>query len=135
MWGESQFNYIAAHSVVTVQLMKIVGIILAGGLLLLWVAWKLWREIEEQRKARVAGKAVLETATGEAVDADPELPGEPASAASPRKKFRQAIGDGQGCGHHADDDRIVSGEDQIDENDLEQRTEFGGGNVASSRTS
>ncbi|GMQ74769.1 MAG: TerC family protein [Gammaproteobacteria bacterium] len=79
-------------AVVTVQLMKIVGIILAGGLLLLWVSWKLWREIEEQRKARVAAEAVLEATTDEAVDADPGPPGESASAASPRKKYRQAIG-------------------------------------------
>jgi YjbE family integral membrane protein len=27
------------------QLLQIVGLILAGGLLLLWVAWKMWREI------------------------------------------------------------------------------------------
>ncbi len=35
---------------VTVQLLQIVGLVLAGGLLLLWVCWKLWREIQEQRK-------------------------------------------------------------------------------------
>src|SRR5512134_1384667 len=29
----------------TVQLLQIIGLLLAGGLLLLWVAWKLWREI------------------------------------------------------------------------------------------
>ncbi|MDX1432063.1 MAG: YjbE family putative metal transport protein [Gammaproteobacteria bacterium] len=38
---------------VTVQLLKIVGLVLAGGLLLLWVCWKLWRELEEQRKRGV----------------------------------------------------------------------------------
>ena len=31
---------------VTVQLLQIVGLLLAGGLVLLWVAWKLWREIQ-----------------------------------------------------------------------------------------
>ncbi len=30
-------------AVVTVQLLQIVGLVLAGGLLLLWVSWKLWR--------------------------------------------------------------------------------------------
>ena len=30
---------------VTVQLLAIVGLLFAGGLLLLWVAWKLWREV------------------------------------------------------------------------------------------
>jgi len=29
----------------TVQLLQVIGLTLAGGLLLLWVSWKLWREI------------------------------------------------------------------------------------------
>jgi YjbE family integral membrane protein len=29
----------------TVQLLQIIGLMFAGGLLLLWVAWKLWREL------------------------------------------------------------------------------------------
>lgn len=37
-------------ALVAVQLLSITGLTLAGGLLLLWVAWKLWREIEEARK-------------------------------------------------------------------------------------
>ena len=78
-------------AVVTVQLMKIVGIVLAGGLLLLWVCWKLWREIEQRRKQRVATKAILEATADEGVDADPGLLTESASAAPPRKRFRQAI--------------------------------------------
>ncbi len=36
-------------AVATVHLMQIVGLMLAGGLLLLWVCWKLWREIEAVR--------------------------------------------------------------------------------------
>jgi YjbE family integral membrane protein len=32
-------------ALVVTQLMQIVGLILAGGLLLLWVAWKMWREL------------------------------------------------------------------------------------------
>jgi YjbE family integral membrane protein len=32
-------------ALVVTQLLQIVGLILAGGLLLLWVAWKMWREI------------------------------------------------------------------------------------------
>src|SRR3546814_6011521 len=35
----------------TTQLLEIVGLLLAGGLLLLWVSWKLWREIREQRRS------------------------------------------------------------------------------------
>jgi YjbE family integral membrane protein len=30
---------------ITVQLLQIVGLLLAGGLLLLWVCWKMWREL------------------------------------------------------------------------------------------
>jgi YjbE family integral membrane protein len=30
----------------TTQLLAIIGLVLAGGLLLLWVAWKLWREMQ-----------------------------------------------------------------------------------------
>lgn len=35
-------------ALVTVQLLAIVGLLLAGGVLLLWVCWKMWREIREQ---------------------------------------------------------------------------------------
>src|ERR1700687_3712708 len=37
-----------AFAVVTTQLLQIIGLTLAGGLLLLWVSWKLWREIRSQ---------------------------------------------------------------------------------------
>ena len=40
-----------AFATVTVQLLQIVGLLLAGGLVLLWVAWKLWREIGAARDA------------------------------------------------------------------------------------
>ena len=33
------------------RLLQIVGLLFAGGLLLLWVAWKLWRELREHRPA------------------------------------------------------------------------------------
>ena len=35
-------------ALITVQLLAIVGLLLAGGFLLLWVCWKLWRELREQ---------------------------------------------------------------------------------------
>src|SRR5690349_13363873 len=34
-----------AFALVVTQLLQIVGLILVGGLLLLWVAWKMWREL------------------------------------------------------------------------------------------
>ena len=47
-------------AIVTTQLLQIIGLTLAGGLLLLWVCWKLWRELRTQRAAHcgVADKAV-----------------------------------------------------------------------------
>ena len=36
-------------ALITVQLLAIVGLLLAGGLLLLWVCWKMWRELQEQK--------------------------------------------------------------------------------------
>lgn len=40
-----------AFSLVALQLLAIVGLLLAGGLLLLWVAWKMWRELRSTRVA------------------------------------------------------------------------------------
>jgi YjbE family integral membrane protein len=34
-------------ALVTVQLLAIIGLLLAGGILLLWVSWKMWRELRE----------------------------------------------------------------------------------------
>lgn len=36
-------------SFVALQLLEVTGLILAGGLLLMWVGWKLWREIRQAR--------------------------------------------------------------------------------------
>jgi YjbE family integral membrane protein len=40
-----------AFALVAVQLLAIVGLLLAGGLLLLWVAWKMWRELRSSEYA------------------------------------------------------------------------------------
>ncbi len=44
---------------VTVQLLAIIGLTLAGGLLLLWVCWKFYRELAERRQEDI-GAAMLE---------------------------------------------------------------------------
>ena len=48
-----------AFALVVSQLLQVVGLVLAGGLLLLWVAWKMWRELhhsgESRGSAEVAG--------------------------------------------------------------------------------
>jgi YjbE family integral membrane protein len=78
-------------AVVTVQLLQIVGLVLAGGLLLLWVCWKMWREIEHQQKEKAAARAVVEATIDGKVNAELEaLSGSPTEVL-PRKKFRQAI--------------------------------------------
>lgn len=48
-------------AVATVHLMQIVGLMLAGGLLLLWVCWKLWREIEAVRSMQLSPAGIYGT--------------------------------------------------------------------------
>jgi YjbE family integral membrane protein len=62
---------------VTTQLLQIVGLLLAGGILLLWVCWKMWRELR-------AGHGEHEEAHLDAL-ADGSVP-----AGAPRKTFAQA---------------------------------------------
>jgi YjbE family integral membrane protein len=65
---------------VTVQLLQIIGLLLAGGLLLLWVCWKLWRELRTGRLVDTGGSA--REVTGDIA---------PGSAAAPAKTMRQAV--------------------------------------------
>jgi len=44
-------------AVFTIELLEIVGLLLAGGLLLLWVCWKMWRELRRSRHAASADSA------------------------------------------------------------------------------
>ncbi len=72
---------------VTAELLQIIGLLFAGGILLLWVAWKMWREL---RAAREEEQAAAEVA--EATDLlDSGAPPEAAPAQPPRKTFRQAV--------------------------------------------
>ncbi len=75
----------------TVQLMQVVGLVIAGGLLLLWVSWKLWREIEERRKEAAAAKAVAEATLMATPDEGSEASTESATEAPPRTSLRQAV--------------------------------------------
>lgn len=69
-------------SLFTVQLLQVIGLLLAGGLLLLWVAWKLWREL---RAGTLAAPELSEEDEAEAAleDRVPALP--------PEKSFRNAV--------------------------------------------
>lgn len=48
-------------ALIATQLLKVVGLSLAGGFILLWVCWKMWRELREQGQRHIAqGEAALE---------------------------------------------------------------------------
>ncbi len=66
---------------VTTQLLQIVGLLLAGGILLLWVCWKMWREL------RSSGEHQAEEALA---DQDLDQDGKVAGGTQPRKTFAQA---------------------------------------------
>jgi YjbE family integral membrane protein len=67
----------------TVQLLQIIGLLLAGGILLLWVCWKLWRELRSGRLVHGADIQPREVAADESVGAAP-------GPAVPHKTMRQA---------------------------------------------
>ena len=51
-----------AFALIVTQLMQIVGLVLAGGFLLLWVAWKMWRDLRTDAPAQVHEHGGLEPA-------------------------------------------------------------------------
>src|SRR5215469_3877323 len=61
---------------IATQLLQIVGLLFAGGVLLLWVCWKMWRELRSSAKEP---HDATETPTGGDINAD-----------APRKTLRQA---------------------------------------------
>lgn len=71
-----------AFASVAVQLLMIVGLLLAGGLLLLWVCWKMWREL---RHAYVEHAQTRGENAGADVAADGAVAG-----SAPQKTLRQA---------------------------------------------
>jgi YjbE family integral membrane protein len=62
-------------ALIVTQLLQVVGLILIGGLLLLWVAWKMWRDLHH------AGES-----TG-----SPEIEGDEHSGIRPAKSFAGAV--------------------------------------------
>ena len=67
---------------VTVTLLEIVGLVLAGGILLLWVCWKMWRELRTSAHEEHAAQEAL-------ANSDLDASGDVAEGA-PRKTLRQA---------------------------------------------
>jgi len=47
-----------AFAGVATQLLQILGLLLAGGILLLWVCWKMWRELRATSQQHQAGEAL-----------------------------------------------------------------------------
>ncbi len=68
---------------VTTQLLQILGLLLMGGILLLWVAWKMWREL---RDGDADETEALEAITEQDINADQKIAGK-----APRKTLRQAV--------------------------------------------
>jgi YjbE family integral membrane protein len=78
-------------ALVTNQLLAIIGLTLAGGILLLWVCWKFWRELMHERRRRLKAAAMnREKLTRdervELAEHEEAIPG-----AAPGKTMRQAI--------------------------------------------
>src|SRR3954454_7497650 len=73
------------------KLLLIIGLTLAGGILLLWVCWKFWRELVHERRRRLKAAALRREALtrderAELAEHEEALPG-----AAPAKTMRQAI--------------------------------------------
>jgi len=69
-------------ALVTTQLLAMIGLLLAGGVLLLWVSWKMWRELRVSSKEEAnAAEALAE----QDLNADGTIAGGPQ-----RKTFAQA---------------------------------------------
>lgn len=70
-------------ALVATQLLAITGLLLAGGLLLLWVCWKMYQELRVSHKEEAAAVEAL-------AEADINVDGT-ISAGAPRKTLRQAV--------------------------------------------
>jgi YjbE family integral membrane protein len=68
---------------VTTQLLQVLGLLLAGGILLLWVCWKMWRELRTAAHEQVTADEML-------VEYAPALNGTVAGRLR-RKTLRQAV--------------------------------------------
>jgi YjbE family integral membrane protein len=71
-----------AFAGVTTQLLQIVGLLFAGGLLLLWVCWKMWRELRNGHDSENDG---VEAFSDYDINADGTIAGR-----APRKTFAAA---------------------------------------------
>lgn len=68
-------------ALLTVYLLQIIGLLLAGGILLLWVSWKLWRELRAQSQQQQAARNLGTMAGGKPLD----------DVQAPAKSLRSAV--------------------------------------------
>lgn len=81
LWGlAAAVTMRIGFALITTQLLGIVGLLFAGGALLLWVCWKMWRELRDQ-------------ASHDEADAEAVLDDDPSTEPAVRrpKTFRQAF--------------------------------------------
>jgi YjbE family integral membrane protein len=71
-----------SFALATTQLLQVVGLVLAGGVLLLWVSWKMFREL---RTSRGEKEGALEVVGRTDINADGTI-----AKSAPRKSFAQA---------------------------------------------
>jgi YjbE family integral membrane protein len=72
---------------ITTQLLKLVGLLFAGGVLLLWVCWKMWRELRATANEEEDEDEAVQVLTGLDINADGTVTGY-----APRKTLAQAAG-------------------------------------------
>lgn len=73
-----------SFALLATRLLAIVGLLLAGGLLLLWVCWKMWRELRISAQEEARARELLAEGGQENTEA--------AANGLPRKTFMQAAG-------------------------------------------
>src|SRR5690242_19708093 len=78
-------------ALVTNQLLAIIGLTLAGGILLLWVCWKFWRELMHERRRRLKAAAMRREALTRDERVELAEPEEALPGSAPGKTMRQAI--------------------------------------------
>jgi len=61
-----------AFALITTRLLQVVGLLLAGGFLLLWVCWRMWRDLRHRGEEHEEGEAALGEATGVDIEAHPQ---------------------------------------------------------------
>ena len=72
-----------AFSLITTHLLQVVGLLLAGGVLLLWVSWKMWRELRKPGHVETGSDVLQANNAGEAVVRT--------SSSRPEKTLGQAV--------------------------------------------